>query len=510
MFVIFTVNLLTSLVRFAACFTFSLAILFYAHYLNINHIHVSILVNSFSLTLIFLGLVFGVQKLTKNGWIISVVTSTAIVFSSWIGAFTHRGWIEEKVFNVKTEPSIDLPSIVHIILDEHAGIEGLPESIPEANAAREQIMAFHKGNDFLIFTNAFSSHFDSRKSIAASMNFLTGTWNEELVFTNQINWRTTSSMDGRFNYALAKNDVFRQVENFGYIIKSYGPTYMDFCDAESYAISSCYVYDYSLGALSDTDLSKWNKALIILGQFLDSRNQYRHILKRVSDTLSAVDPERKMLPIIDIPINRITPITAMTPFRELFKHIKSNPTGVYYFAHMFFPHYPYVYDQSCNVKADVTKRAKRSSLNNNTTSMTNARDLDYKAYSMQLSCLYLVLGNYFDQLRKENLLENLIVILHGDHGSRILQEPPTSQLVDSSTWNLQLARDGFSTHFSVKAPGFEGGINSEPGIVQELLKQFIQSEFDPGQIDPASKKVEVFLENNEENSSPVKVELPLH
>jgi hypothetical protein len=67
----------------------------------------------------------------------------------------------------------------------------------------------------------------------------------------------------------------------------------------------------------------------------------------------------------------------------------------------------------------------------------------------------------FDAMKHKGTYKNAIIVIHGDHGSRInLAEP---QAANASTMTLDDYIDGFSTLFALKAPSVS------PGIDQRML-----------------------------------------
>jgi hypothetical protein len=73
----------------------------------------------------------------------------------------------------------------------------------------------------------------------------------------------------------------------------------------------------------------------------------------------------------------------------------------------------------------------------------------------------------FDRWRQTGLYDRMLIIVQGDHGSRIWLHPPIAankdRLVPSDY------TDAFSTLFAVKAPGLEPAYDTRTVAIQDLL-----------------------------------------
>jgi hypothetical protein len=72
--------------------------------------------------------------------------------------------------------------------------------------------------------------------------------------------------------------------------------------------------------------------------------------------------------------------------------------------------------------------------------------------------------------------EDAVIIVHGDHGSKITITPPLLDHIDSLT--SRDLRDSYSTLFAVRAPGVPAGVDSTRASIQDLLSQLAESDFE--------------------------------
>jgi hypothetical protein len=67
----------------------------------------------------------------------------------------------------------ELPVYVHIILDEQMGIEGFQDDLPSHKSIKIGMNAFFLENKFRVFGRAYSPYYDTKDSLAATLNLKT-------------------------------------------------------------------------------------------------------------------------------------------------------------------------------------------------------------------------------------------------------------------------------------------------------------------------------------------------
>jgi hypothetical protein len=95
-------------------------------------------------------------------------------------------------------------------------------------------------------------------------------------------------------------------------------------------------------------------------------------------------------------------------------------------------------------------------------------------------------------MRAAGVYDDSIIILHGDHGSRIDMNDPTPKNQHALT-NQDLV-DGFSTLFATKIPGKLGGYDKSPSPLEQLFANFVfQAGLTPTNIRPGKSEPYVYL-----------------
>jgi arylsulfatase A-like enzyme len=93
----------------------------------------------------------------------------------------------------------------------------------------------------------------------------------------------------------------------------------------------------------------------------------------------------------------------------------------------------------------------------------------YRHYYAQIRCQQALLKRLFSAMKDAGVWDGAIVVIQGDHGSRIVRELPIAP--NAARLGRQDFNDCFSTLFAVRNPGLEAGIAPGPRPLQELLAE---------------------------------------
>jgi hypothetical protein len=365
----------------------------------------------------------------------------------------------------------DLPPVVHLVLDEQIGIAGLPVDVSGGRELRAELRDFYRHYGFSLFGRAFSPY---SQTIDALGSFLNGEAPPRrggyISVTDQ-------------GQAVSRNDWFRLLSDRGYRIRVYQTDFLDFCADPAARVESCLVYPFSgLPALASTDLRVAVKVRLLLENFL-FESFVNRVVAGIDTRLRGASWSGQGLPPTGPwhwDLRRLGPLSAMTAMNRLLSDIGAAAPGTAYFAHLLLPHFAYVFDRDCRVIPDPANW-----LNNaealvappfkNTEATRSAR---YERYFEQVRCLHRSVAEIFAALREAGLFDQAIVILHGDHGSRISRLEPMIENVDRLS-DADLV-DSFSTLFAIRLPGLEAGYDATTrsihGLFAELLLKQPMSE----------------------------------
>jgi hypothetical protein len=232
---------------------------------------------------------------------------------------------------------------------------------------------------------------------------------------------------------------------------------MDFCRVPGAAYAGCYGYRAnSIGALAQSALGVVERARFILNSLVATSSylsRVRHVLGHHA-------------------VSRVGPLAVLPALQRLESDLRRAQPGQAYFAHLLIPHYPYVLDERCAVRGSIEEwlynGADQAAAEPNTDAQRAER---YRRYFAQLRCQQILLGRLFDALRQAGAWRDAIVVVHGDHGSRIVRRMPLAE--NAARLTPQDLRDGFSTLFALRAPGVAAGVAREPRPLQALLAEAV-------------------------------------
>ncbi len=158
----------------------------------------------------------------------------------------------------------------------------------------------------------------------------------------------------------------------------------------------------------------------------------------------------------------------MPVFEKLAGEIISGPTGHLYFVHLLLPHSPFIYDSRYKIHNSIREWNQAAGL----VASAEMRSERYQLYFGQISCTLSKLRHLFERLQQAGKFEDTTIIIHGDHGSRIVSRHPSSE--NKNQLSAEELVDGFSTLFAVKVPGQEPGYDSEMHSVEEIFEFAVQ------------------------------------
>ncbi len=92
-----------------------------------------------------------------------------------------------------------------------------------------------------------------------------------------------------------------------------------------------------------------------------------------------------------------------------------------------------------------------------------------------MSCLYSVLDGVLRSWKDAGVLDDLVIVMHGDHGSRLSLSRPKhdDQLSAVSSQN---DKDNFQTHFAYRIAGNSGRLDERQVGLQDWFAEFFGEE----------------------------------
>ena len=401
--------------------------------------------------------------------------------------------------SVKSAMANGLPTIVHIILDEHIGIEGIPADVQRGRETKAQLKSFFQSYGFRLFGHAYSRYESTRTSLPNMFNYASRPlWHD---------W-----VDGNRSVGLKSNRYFADMSRAGYEIHAFQIRLVDLCRPSTRVVESCYTQDHSgLRFLDARQFSLDEKVMLIYKLYrrlskITSLIHFNTRVRRLAEQ-NGWQWTRAQTEVAGMP-----PVGAAHTLSLLAEAVARSQPGQLFLAHLLLPHNPYVYDANCDERhpAAWDRAHDKEPLPPNT---IQSRAHRYALYFEQVQCLYKKLGETFERWREAGVFDRAIIILHGDHGSRIYlnrPEAPNLQKMLVSDY-----ADAYSTLLAVKAPGYEPGYDLRWIAIQDFLPRLITQgrsrqvgRGEPARLAPGSEPPYVFLNRDGPRRRLVKQPLP--
>jgi hypothetical protein len=357
----------------------------------------------------------------------------------------------------------DLPAYVHIILDELAGPEAFDDDIPIQRAIKTEIQTFFADHGFRLYGRAYSPYYHSQDSISATLNL-----------------ETTSDPSAFYEIHgddlwITRNRYFDDLRARGYDIHVYQSTYVDFCSLDTGPIRACVTYNYDASSSAAlASLSEADKARIVLIRY---GNLYG--LKQVAmSTYGWLRPHLARvglsLPKPMATSGQLGPIPVLPVIARLIGDVAEESRGNAYFAHLFVPHYPYSVDANCRIRRPVLAWPSRyiAHLDDGQDSPEAKRLALYEAYIPQVRCALAKVKDVLDALKARGAYEDATIVVHGDHGSRIVRHEPIT--ANRAGLSAQDINDGYLALYAVKSPGIAPGYDETVMALPELLQAMVR------------------------------------
>lgn len=353
--------------------------------------------------------------------------------------------------------SNDLPPALHLVLDEGGGLRGLPEELPGGRPLRHWLVDHYRDQGFDVASHAYSEYMMTVDSLANLFNFTSGA----------VQGAHLRGADDA--YVLTTNSYFTQLSRLGYTLHVYQSSYLDFCHAPGTAIASCSTYrDNSIASVASLRIPTTEKSRFIWNSYLDSvaflrkvRREYLRVDTRLGGGLPAWPAGN----------SRVGPLAVLPVVDNLERELRELKPGQFYFAHLLLPHAPYVFNADCSVKPQVRTWLGTAPFELNDPlgdqNSDESRAERYVAYMAQVRCTSRIVDRLLAAIRASGQWERAIIVIHGDHGSRIVRHRLTEDNLNRLTDDDY--RDAYSAFFVARKGASGGMLETQPLPLQTLL-----------------------------------------
>lgn len=353
-----------------------------------------------------------------------------------------------------------VPRIIHLILDEHIGLEGIPTDIPEGMEVKSQLVEFYEKYGFMTFGGAYSHYSLTINSIPNLLNFSSAA--KTRIYIGE----------GDNPDRLLENLYFEGLAQAGYRLNVWWGHHIDYCSHSQVLIDNCLqIPSHGLKITQSLDLNMLERVQLIFSNYINLSNIYGGARNYYETFRNEILPYGVSLPSATWDRHKVTTLPYLFSLEALWQSILDLPEGNVAFAHLLLPHSPYVTNADCTIRTSLQewKYNVLSSTRGGVPNTKDSRETHYREYFKQVQCVYLKLDELFKRMEHAGLFENSVIIIHGDHGSRIMKTEPTIE--NEQTLSKQDIVDGYSTLFAVKFPKQVGYYDTQTVPIEFLLQE---------------------------------------
>jgi len=372
------------------------------------------------------------------------------------------------------------PFVLHIILDEYAAPEALDVRFDRDGIVRAGIREFFLDHGFTLFSRAYSRLVNTAESIPNILN-------RGLREVPNAYWEKSFYKGA----ALRSNDWFDRLDDLGYdrhIFQSDFITYV-VPDAAGGLPPGVSTSDYTLEtvhALAGVDLALREKVRFIFGSYYRLSWFLGMFRDAYAGLRSGPVGGILRLPDWDRAGDRVSTLSAMQAVDDLVALLARARPGQAVFAHLMLPHFPYAFRADCTM--EPMGRMWLNAFDERLEPVRNdpaSRGRRYPLYLRQLQCTNQRLAELFAALERAGVWDDAVIILHGDHGSRLHLIDPLPEL--AAQLSPEDYMDAFGTLLAVKWPRGVGRLDRRQVQLDDVFEQLFldpAGAWPPGDYDP--------------------------
>jgi hypothetical protein len=250
-------------------------------------------------------------------------------------------------------------------------------------------------------------------------------------------------------------EYFIRLERLGYRTQVLGTDYLDLCTDQPLAGCASRPLAHLL-AVRHIEMPLMDRAKVIATVLLSMTKAPAAVFRAVSKLSGAAGPQ------LDESLRALTALDTLAMIEPMIRSARNGDAVV---AHLILPHDPFVLDGDCRLqpRGRWTLAADRS-----------AGRRREAAYAEQVRCALTSLDRLLAALDRSPAGRRAIVVVHGDHGSRLVDRIPRVGAAGVTTRDFAMT---YATLFAVRAPGLAPGYEPSPAPVSYLLDELSAARF---------------------------------
>jgi hypothetical protein len=348
-----------------------------------------------------------------------------------------------------------LPVVLHIVLDEMMSPGAIDPTLPGGEATRDAIYAFGERHGFRIFDSVYSRYFWSEGAMAAVLNA------DRLAMRHSDTVATLAA-------GTTNNQHFSAMTARGYRTVVFQSANLDFCESPDVAMCETF-RSFDPASARETLLDDRTRTVHLWDAFLRAYEPSylsaagRWALRRFYGL------DQRDLAVLGV-ADRFD-VQGFGPWFERYKAFVTHvPRGTHVFAHFLAPHGPYLLSESCMVGGAYDVGYFLNGRFPNPAEREAARRTYFESYFDQVRCVVSKLDGLMQAIEGAPALADAVVIIHGDHGSRISSG---HEIDDLSARDFV---DNYAAFFATKQRQATPGIDCTFLSLPEAFRQAVAGE----------------------------------
>ncbi len=387
-----------------------------------------------------------------------------------------------------------LPSrVVHLVFDEHTGVEAIPVHQEATRALKARITQFYASYGFELFGGAYSRYSRTLDSLPNMLNY---------TFSSEVN-ALVKQQPGRRGGDLSQNRYFDDLRRLGFSIHVWQSAFLRYCSDHLPQVALCEEYSpWETSVTQAFALPRTLQLRTLMRSYARQSSLYRSFryqyLRARSRLLARTGIRLPGIAWDELPPGfRLSTLNSLLALEGARDAILSLPEGGFLFAHILLPHAPYSLRADCSVKADIQSWFPQRGL-----ALEAYGEQSLQLYSDQTLCLYSILDSLLSAMTQRGILADTLVVIQGDHGARLHADHSEARMSPMTPYDMI---DLHATLFAVKRPRGSAAYFEDVSPLEELLRRIAFEELGVGQ--PPSEKTqeatvfEVVKNSSEEETS---------
>lgn len=304
-------------------------------------------------------------------------------------------------------PESDL-AYLHIILDEQMSLTARVPGIPQAIGS-EKVLESYQNNGFKLYTHADSNWGMTVKALPAMFGL-----------SEDLDNYVVEEGHPHYQFGVDDNLLLGRLLGMGFTPTVIETDYLRLCSPDPRTACDTYRVGLDMSVVRDLDISlaqRFRLALLALHSNYMWYDQQVYIYQLAAEAIA----DLRGRPKPSNPQFFTSPLSNLNILDDLAARVASMEPGDAIIAHLLVPHFPYVLDRECQFRdVEVWENPLRFSAN------TDALRA-YEAFWDQSICVHSKIDDILAAVADR---DDIVIVVHGDHGARITSDSPDQKTND--------------------------------------------------------------------------------